>query len=84
VRIEDLDFSKLRAFQLVAQEGSLKAAAAKLRLTVSAISAKLTRLEEIVGVELFRRQGKSLALTSPGERLLAEIIPLLDSAERAP
>ena len=36
MRLEDLDFSKLRAFQLVAQEGSLKAAAAKLRLTVSA------------------------------------------------
>ena len=83
MRIEDLDFSKLRAFQLVAQEGSLKAAAAKLRLTVSAISAKLTRLEEIVGVELFRRQGKSLALTGPGERLLAEIIPVIDGAERA-
>jgi DNA-binding transcriptional LysR family regulator len=83
LRLEDLDFSKLRAFQLVAQEGSQKAAAAKLRLTVSAVSAKLTRLEELLGVELFRRQGKALALTGPGERLLAEISPVLDGAERA-
>jgi DNA-binding transcriptional LysR family regulator len=83
MRLEDLDFSKLRAFQLVAQEGSLKAAASKLRLTVSAVSAKLTRLEQLLGVELFRRQGKALALTGPGERLLAEIGPVLDGAERA-
>ncbi len=83
MRIEDLDFGKLRAFQIVADEGSLRAAASKLRLTASAISAKLNRLEEILGVTLFERRPKSLVLTAAGERLRAEIAPLLSEAERA-
>ncbi len=83
MRIEDLDFGKLRAFQIVADEGSLRAAATKLRLTASAISAKLNRLEEILGVVLFERRPKSLVLTAAGERLRAEIAPLLSEAERA-
>ena len=52
MRLEDLDFGKLKAFQIVADEGSLRAAALKMRLTSSAISAKLGRLEEILGVRL--------------------------------
>jgi DNA-binding transcriptional LysR family regulator len=83
MRIEDLDFGKLRAFQIVADEGSLRAAATKLRLTASAISAKLNRLEEILDVVLFERRPKSLVLTAAGERLRAEIAPLLSEAERA-
>lgn len=83
MRLEDLDFGKLRAFQIVADEGSLRAAASKLRLTASAISAKLNRLEEILGVVLFERRPKSLVLTAAGERLRAEIAPLLSEAERA-
>lgn len=83
MRIEDLDFGKLRAFQIVADEGSLRAAAMRLRLTPSAISAKLNRLEEIMGVAFFERRPKSLVLTPAGARLKAEIAPLLAEAERA-
>ena len=83
MRLEDLDFGKLRAFQIVADEGNLKAAALKLRLTPSAISAKLGRLEEIVGVQLFERGAKSLALTPAGKRLRAEIAPILDMTAQA-
>ena len=83
MRLEDLDFGKLRAFQIVADEGNLKSAALKLRLTPSAISAKLGRLEEIVGVQLFERGAKSLALTAAGKRLRAEIAPILDMTEQA-
>ncbi len=83
MRLEDLDFGKLRAFQIVADEGNLKSAAQKLRLTPSAISAKLGRLEEIVGVQLFERGAKSLALTAAGKRLRAEIAPIMDMTEQA-
>lgn len=83
MRLEDLDFGKLRAFQIVADEGNLKAAALKLRLTPSAISAKLGRLEDIVGVRLFERGAKSLALTAAGKRLRAEIAPILDMTAQA-
>ncbi|MBX9757821.1 MAG: LysR family transcriptional regulator, partial [Beijerinckiaceae bacterium] len=83
MRLEDLDFGKLRAFQIVADEGSLRAAALKMRLTPSAISAKLGRLEEIIGVRLFERGPKSLKLTPAGQRLRTEISPILDETEKA-
>ena len=83
LRLDDLDFAKLRAFQIVADQGNLKSAALKLRLTPSAISAKLQRLEEIIGVKLFERGPKSLTLTPAGLRLRAEIAPILDLTEQA-
>jgi len=83
LRLEDLDFGKLRAFQIVADQGNLRAAAIKLRLTPSAISAKLGRLEEILGVRLFERGPKSLTLTPAGQRLRAEIAPIIDMTEQA-
>ncbi len=83
LRLDDLDFAKLRAFQIVADQGNLKSAALKLRLTPSAISAKLQRLEEIMGVQLFERGAKSLTLTPAGLRMRAEIKPMLDQAEQA-
>ena len=83
MRLEDLDFGKLKAFQIVADEGSLRAAALKMRLTSSAISAKLGRLEEILGVRLFQRGPKSLKLTTAGQRLRAELSSILDETEKA-
>ena len=83
MRLEDLDFGKLKAFQIVADEGSLRAAALKMRLTSSAISAKLGRLEEILGVRLFERGPKSLKLTTAGQRLRAELSSILDETEKA-
>lgn len=83
MRLEDLDFGKLKAFQIVADEGNLRAAALKMRLTPSAISAKLGRLEDIIGVRLFERGPKSLKLTPAGQRLRAELSPILDETEKA-
>jgi DNA-binding transcriptional LysR family regulator len=83
MRIEDLDFAKLRAFQLVATHGTLGAAAAQLGLTVPAISAKLKRLDEVLGVQLFKRLPNGLTLTLAGERFLRDLTPLLHDAEQA-
>lgn len=82
MRLEDLDFGKLRAFQLVATHGNLGAAASHLRLTVPAVSAKLRRLDEMLGVALFRRLPNGLVLTVAGERFLRELTPLLQEAEQ--
>ena len=82
MRLEDLDFAKLRAFQLVATHGTLGAAATQLGLTIPAISAKLKRLDEVVGVPLFRRMPNGLALTSAGETFLRDLSPFLAEAER--
>ncbi len=83
MRIEDLDFAKLRAFQLVATHGTLGAAATQLGLTIPAISAKLKRLDEVLGVPLFKRLPNGLALTPAGERFLRDLSPLLHHAETA-
>jgi DNA-binding transcriptional LysR family regulator len=82
MRLEDLDFAKLRAFQLVATHGTLAAAATQLGLTIPAISAKLKRLDEVMGVPLFRRMPNGLALTAAGEHFLRDLAPFLAEAER--
>jgi LysR family transcriptional regulator, mexEF-oprN operon transcriptional activator len=75
----NLDLNLLRVFVVVAETGSVTAAAAKLYLTQPAISAALRRLNESVGVPLFARQGRGVTLTSRGERLLAQAGPHLAS-----
>jgi DNA-binding transcriptional LysR family regulator len=82
-KVDELDFAKLRAFELVARHGTLQVAAARLNLTVSAVSTQIKRLEQIVGTELFRRAPGKLTITPEGERFAAETVQLLDLAERS-
>ncbi len=82
-KVHELDFSKLRAFEIVARHGTLQVAAARLNLTVSAISTQIKRLEEVVGVELFHRTPSKLTITPEGERFAADAAQLLDMAEKA-
>lgn len=73
----DLDLNLLRVLLAVADAGSVTAAAASLYLTQPAVSAALRRLQAAVGAPLFTRQGRGLALTGRGERLVAEARPHL-------
>jgi DNA-binding transcriptional LysR family regulator len=82
-KVQDLDLGKLRAFEIVARNGTLQVAAARLNLTVSAISTQLKRLEELLGVELFRRTPSKLVITPEGERFADDVTRILDMAERA-
>jgi DNA-binding transcriptional LysR family regulator len=82
-KVHELDLSKLRAFEIVARNGTLQVAAARLNLTVSAISTQIKRLEETLGVELFRRTPAKLIITPEGERFAADVTALLNMAERA-
>jgi DNA-binding transcriptional LysR family regulator len=83
VKAHDLDLSKLQAFEIVARNGTLQVAAARLNLTVSAISTQIKRLEEMLGVELFRRTPSKLIITPEGERFAADVTQLLEMAGRA-
>ena len=67
----------------MARNGTLQVAATRLNLTVSAISTQIKRLEELLGVELFRRTPSKLVITPEGERFAADVTQLLDMAERA-
>ncbi|MCP3137927.1 LysR family transcriptional regulator [Pyxidicoccus xibeiensis] len=73
----NLDLNLLRVFVVVAEAGSVTAAADRLYLTQPAVSAALRRLATTVGVPLFVRSGRGLALTTRGERLLASARPHL-------
>lgn len=61
---------RLRYFALVAEEGSLKRGAAKLRLAQPALSRQLKSLEGEVGATLFERDHRGVQLTAAGAALL--------------
>ncbi len=62
----DNRFGDIETFLAVANGGSLAAAAKALRLTPSAVSRSIARLEQRLGVSLMRRTTRSLALTAEG------------------
>lgn len=63
----------LRAFALVAETGSLTAAAARLNVTQPAVSRRLRELEAELGVALVRRGANALGLTEEGARYAAAV-----------
>jgi LysR family transcriptional regulator, transcriptional activator of nhaA len=64
--MEWLNHHHLLYFWTVAREGSISKAAEKLRLSQPTISAQLRTLETALGVRLFHRQGRTMALTDDG------------------
>ncbi len=78
-----LDLNLLRVLVAVADTGSVTAAARRLYLTQSAVSAALKRLTSAVGAPLFARAGRGIALTARGVRLLEACRPHLEALLRA-
>lgn len=68
--MRNLDVTTLRSFVAVADAGGVTRAAGFLHLTQSAVSMQLKRLEELLGLELLDRSGRTIALTASGEQLL--------------
>jgi DNA-binding transcriptional LysR family regulator len=75
--------SSLLALEAVERLGTATAAAAELSLTHSAVSRQLKVLEEQIGVSLFRREGKGLALTPAGASYAQSIRESLQDIARA-
>lgn len=65
-----MNLHHLKYFLVIAEEGSLSAASKKLLVGQPALSAQLKNFEEWLGVELFKRTGKRLHITSSGEFVL--------------
>ncbi|MCV9935742.1 LysR substrate-binding domain-containing protein [Boseaceae bacterium BT-24-1] len=59
----------LRAFEAAARSGSFSAAAEALNLTHGAISRQVAKLEHWLGLRVFERQARGVALTPEGQRL---------------
>jgi LysR family transcriptional activator of mexEF-oprN operon len=75
----DLDLNLLPVLVAVADTGSVTAAAARLYLTQSAVSAALGRLKSAIGESIVIRHGRGVVLTERGARLVAEARPHLDA-----
>jgi LysR family transcriptional activator of nhaA len=61
-----LNYHHLYYFWMVAREGSVAAAAEKLRLASPTILVQIRKLEDSLETRLFRKQGRNLVLTSRG------------------
>jgi DNA-binding transcriptional LysR family regulator len=79
-----LDLESLEIFRAVVEEGGVIRAAAKLNRVQSNVTTRIKQLEGRLGKRLFRRQGRSLALSPEGELLLSyaqRMFRLADDAE---
>lgn len=76
-------FSGLTEFLAVAELRSFRGAAARLRVTPAAISQAVKALETRVGMPLFLRTTRSVAVTEAGENLLARLRPAASEIEGA-
>lgn len=75
------DLDDLSAFAIVAQERSFTRAAAKLRMSQSALSHAIKSLEDRLGVPLLARTTRSVSATEAGQQLLRVLQPALQDIE---
>ncbi len=75
--------SCLLAFESAARRESFTLAAAELNLTPSAISHQIAKLEELLQVKLFDRNGRTLALTAAGSEYMNRLSGALDAISAA-
>jgi DNA-binding transcriptional LysR family regulator len=73
-----LHFPALVAFECVARHLNFSRAAAELHVTPTAISKTVKLLEAQVGIRLFNRTTRSVALTESGAQLLSTLAPALE------
>lgn len=72
-RLSQLPLNALRAFEASARHLNFTRAGLELRVTQAAVSQQVGRLEASLGVQLFRRLPRGLALTDEGQALLPAI-----------
>jgi LysR family transcriptional regulator, glycine cleavage system transcriptional activator len=63
----------LRCFEVAARYGSFTKAAAELLVTPAAVGQQVRQLEDFMGVALFRRENRTLTLTTAGQACLPGI-----------
>ncbi|MGV2866588.1 LysR substrate-binding domain-containing protein [Achromobacter sp. ESBL13] len=78
-----MNLRQLRAFVLIAEHGSIRAAARALFVTQPAATRSLRELEQSVGAELVRRSARGVELTPYGDALYKRAVVILQEARRA-
>ena len=77
-----MTFTQLRTFALVAELGSMRAAATALGISEPAVSAAVAALRTDLGDPLVRRTGTGIVLTPGGRALAARARELVRLADR--
>jgi DNA-binding transcriptional LysR family regulator len=83
VRNMNIELGDLRAFVAVASRGSFHAAAADLHLSQPALSRRVSKLEEALGVTLVARTTRTVALTTVGRDFLHRAVDLLHGLDQS-
>ncbi len=78
-----VQLNELNAFVAVAEHRSFTKAAAQVGISKPTMSLTINALEQRLGVRLFNRTTRNVALTIAGERLLAQIQPILEGIDQA-
>lgn len=76
-----MELYQLRTFIAVAEEENLTRAAQRLNTSQPAVSAHIKALEQELGLVLFERLPKGMALTAPGRQLLEQAASVLRGTE---
>ena len=77
-----MELKNLRTLQAVADQGSYQKAADCLGYTQSTVTVHIQQLEEELGIPLFERVGRGMALTQMGRQALIQARELLLAADR--
>jgi DNA-binding transcriptional LysR family regulator len=78
-----MDLNALRDFVTVVREGGFTAAARRLKIPKSTVSARVAALEESLGARLLERTTRSLRLTSEGAAFFERATAAVDEAQKA-
>lgn len=78
-----MNLTDLQTFSLVAEMGTISAAAKRLGVPKSTVSRRIRRLEDDLGQELLRRSPRSVALTENGKVLHRRSAPSLQELQAA-
>ncbi|MBR8507299.1 LysR family transcriptional regulator [Burkholderia cenocepacia] len=79
----NFEISDLRAFVATADLGSFRAAADALHLSASALSRRIEKLEEVLGVRLFERTTRKMDLTIVGRGFLERAHRILNEVDNS-
>jgi DNA-binding transcriptional LysR family regulator len=78
-----MELRQLEYFVAVAAELNFSRAAQRIHVVQSALSASVGKLEKELGVELFDRSKRQIALTAPGETFLQHARGVIQTAQMA-
>ncbi|MHA7063859.1 LysR family transcriptional regulator [Azospirillum argentinense] len=79
----NVTLDRMRTFVRVAERGSLSAVAREMAIGQSSVTRHIRELEEALGVALFSRTTRRVALTAEGERYYANAVQILRLVEQA-